>query len=284
MRILPVVFALAVAMTGWAVPAQAAPAVGTYVALGDSFAAIADLTDLYGTPGCFRSRSNYPAMVAAALAPARFVDVSCGSAETRHMTRPQATGIGVNSPQLDALTPGTDLVTLNIGGNDIDLPATLGRCGIGALTEPDGNPCQRHYVRDGVDRLVQRIDTEVRPAVAAVLREIRVRSPHATIVVVGYPAPLPPSGGCFPAVPVATGDVGYLYAGIRRLTQAMMDEAAAVGGIGVNAFEVLGHDMCRPPGVRWIEPLVPAAPTTPFHPNTLGARGVADLVVAALHR
>lgn len=281
MRKLLVVIALMVAPP-WSGPAVAAPAVDTYVALGDSFVAVADLTDLYGTPGCFRSRSNYPALVAAALTPAHFRDVSCGNAQTQHMTRPQELGVGVNPPQLDALSVDTDLVTITLGGNDLQLPETADACAAGEPSAPGGDPCPRRSVRDDVDRAAHRIETEIRPALAAVLREIRARSPHATIVAVGYLAPLPPSEGCFPAVPVAAGDVGYLYDTMRRLVQALLEEATAVGGVGVNAYDVLGHDMCRPPGVRWVEPLIPAAPTTPFHPNTRGARGVADLVVAAL--
>lgn len=276
--------AVAVGAFALPVPAGAAPVVNMYVALGDSYAAVGDLTDVHGTPGCFRSRRNYPAFVAAAIAPARFVDASCGDARTTHMTTPQQVVPGVNPPQLDALTADTDLVTINIGANDLDLPATLAPCIALAVTELRGNPCERYYVRDGVDRLAQRIDNEVAPAIATVLREVRARAPGATIAVVGYPAPLPPTGGCFPSAPVAAGDVPYLYASMRRLTLAMMAAAEAVGALGVDVSAVPGHDMCQPVGVRWIEPLVPATATTPFHPNVLGAQSIADLIESALRR
>ena len=43
----------------------------------------------------------------------------------------------------------------------------------------------------------------------------------------------------------------------------------------------IGHDACKPPAVRWVEPLVPANAAAPVHPNLLGMIGAANLVVAA---
>jgi hypothetical protein len=44
----------------------------------------------------------------------------------------------------------------------------------------------------------------------------------------------------------------------------------------------IGHDVCQPSGARWIEGLVPTAPAAPVHPNALGSRGMAGLVLAAI--
>ena len=44
----------------------------------------------------------------------------------------------------------------------------------------------------------------------AVLSDIAARAPRARIVVVGYPDLFPLSGGCWPAVPITDGDIGYL--------------------------------------------------------------------------
>ncbi|MEC3951808.1 SGNH/GDSL hydrolase family protein [Nocardia sp. CDC153] len=281
MRKLSTVLAL-LAMTALPGHAHAAPAVGRYVALGDSYAAVGDLLDQYGTPGCFRSRKNVANFLAAELHPAEFVDMSCGDATTANMTVPQAVGLGVNPAQFDALIPDTDLVTLSIGGNDLNLPATLGPCGVLAVTDPDGNPCQRFYTADGVDRLADRLENEIRPRIAAVLRELRDRAPHARIVVIDYASPLPEWGNCYPAAPFARGDVPYLRATVGRLAAIQLEEARRVGAIGVDVFGVPGHDMCQPVGARWIEPLVPAAATTPFHPNSTATAAIARMVAAAL--
>ncbi len=44
----------------------------------------------------------------------------------------------------------------------------------------------------------------------------------------------------------------------------------------------LGHDACSDPARRWIEPLVPASPAAPMHPNALGEQGMADAVTHAI--
>ncbi|MBC6445622.1 hypothetical protein [Actinokineospora xionganensis] len=54
--------------------------------------------------------------------------------------------------------------------------------------------------------------------------------------------------------------------------------AAVIEGVRARA----GHDVCQLPWNRWVEPVLPAAPTTPFHPNQSGQRGVADLVLTIL--
>ena len=53
-----------VAITG---SANAAPAIGKYVALGDSYAAVGSLDNIHGDPiGCARATDNYPSGVAVA--------------------------------------------------------------------------------------------------------------------------------------------------------------------------------------------------------------------------
>src|SRR5689334_6315092 len=117
-RSLAVLASALLVVTG-AATAHASPRFTHYVALGDSYAAIASLLTVHGTPGCFRSADNYPSNVARELGVATFTDVTCSSATTGHLTAPQATGLGTNPPQFDALTADTDLVSLTIGGNDL---------------------------------------------------------------------------------------------------------------------------------------------------------------------
>lgn len=56
------------------------------------------------------------------------VDVTCSGATTLEMTQPQTFSDGVNPPQLDAVAADTDLVTLQIGGNDIGFAEVLQTC------------------------------------------------------------------------------------------------------------------------------------------------------------
>ena len=102
----------------------AAQAAGVYVALGDSYTSAPLVPNQHGDPiDCGRSDHNYPSLVAAAFGFETFVDVSCGSAETKHMTEPQ-TGLplgGTNPPQFNALRADATIVTVGIGGNDAGL-------------------------------------------------------------------------------------------------------------------------------------------------------------------
>ena len=84
-------------------PADAGPG-GKYLALGDSFTA-APLTDQHGgsSAACLRSSQDYPALVAAALRPSFFVNVSCFGASTADMSQAQR---ATSPPQLNALSAG----------------------------------------------------------------------------------------------------------------------------------------------------------------------------------
>ena len=85
--------------------AAAAASGGVYVSLGDSYTAAPLVPNQHGKPiDCARSDHNYPSLVAAGARRREHIDVSCSSAETKHMTEPQ-TGLplgGTNPPQFDA--------------------------------------------------------------------------------------------------------------------------------------------------------------------------------------
>src|SRR5207248_10703995 len=100
------------------VPAAAWASTGPYVSLGDSYTSAPLVPFPTGDPpGCGRSTNNYPSDVSRVLNPRSFTDISCGSATTANMTRPQSVpGGGVNPPQFSALAPKDALVTVGSGG------------------------------------------------------------------------------------------------------------------------------------------------------------------------
>jgi lysophospholipase L1-like esterase len=256
----------------------------SYVALGDSYTSGPLIPDQTGLPaGCLRSNHDYPALAAAALHTVSFTDVSCQGATTANMTSPEPVPLGTNPPQLDALSPATTLVTLQIGGNDIGFASIVINCTTLSLTNPFGSPCKDKYTAGGTDQLKEAID-DTAPKVAAVLNDIHQRAPHARVFVVGYPDILPNSGdGCWPLVPLAYGDVPYLRGVEQELNQMLASEAAAHDATYVNTYtDSIGHDVCQPTGVKWVEGLVPTSPAAPFHPNELGEQAMARQVVAAV--
>ena len=251
-----------------------------YVALGDSYTAGPGIpTEVPEPPGCGRSDRNYPHRVAATLGEPLH-DVSCSGAGTAHLTGPQPLAEGANPPQLDALDRNTAVVTLGIGGNDIGFGEIVESC---ASLLPFGSPCRDRYVEAEGDEISRRIAATA-PRVAAALAEIRRRAPRARVYVVGYPAILPGGDvGCWPLLPFAFGDVGWLRDKEKELNAMLASTAAAEGAGYVDTYGPSGgHSACARPGDRWVEPVVRASPADRVHPNARGMEGMAEAVLAAL--
>ena len=259
-----------------------------YVALGDSFSAGPLVPDARSDPpGCFRSTNNYPAYLAGFLGVRSYRDVTCSGAQTRDLPRPQQLAFGQTAPaQLDALSAGTDLVTVGIGGNDFGLFGSIvGTCGALRDSDPRGAPCRRSFTRrvDG-----RPVDTKARDArrvedrVARVLLAVARRAPEADVYVVGYPRLLPERGRCA-AVPFAAGDYPWGRRVERLLNDALRAAAEGAGATFVDLYPASrGHDACA--GSRaWVngsQTLFGLA--AGFHPFQEGMRGMAGAVHTAI--
>jgi lysophospholipase L1-like esterase len=261
-----------------AAPASAAP---RYVGLGDSYAAGPVIPVQLPPFGCLKSSSNFAHLVQLQMRFAEFRDASCSGAETDDMTAPQGVTPGPNPPQFDSLSADTSAVTLTIGGNDIGFSSIAKDCFV--VQPSNGSPCKDKYTAGGVDQISQRIQ-DTAPKVAAVLQGIKSRAPASTTYVVNYSAILPHSGpGCYPQMPVATGDVPYMRAKQEELNGMLATQAAANGAKLVDVYAAsVGHSACALPGVRWVEPVVPVNAAAPLHPNLLGMKAMADLVLKAM--
>jgi lysophospholipase L1-like esterase len=251
----------------------------SYVALGDSYAAGPVIPLQIKPYGCLKSDHNYAHLAVPSLDPLALRDPSCSGAETDDMTQQQGVSPGPNPPQFDSLEPATKLVTLQIGGNDIGFSGIAEDC---FNTSPDGPPCRDKFVHDGRDEVSDRI-AETAPKVATVIQGIHERSPDARVLVLNYPAIFPDSGpGCWPTLPVSNEDVVWLRDKEKELNQMLADQAAANGATLVDWYRAsIGHDACKLPVIRWVEPFVPASPAAPVHPNLIGMQAAAQLVAAA---
>jgi len=269
--------------------ASAASPSRVYVSLGDSYTAGPLVPRPTGDPiDCGRSTNNYPALVANSIRPSVFRDVSCGSAKTTDMTEPQ-TGLplgGTNPPQFNALDRGVGLVTVGIGGNDMGFGGIVGTCvELGLESLGRGQPCTEHFNRGGVDEVARRIRDVVAPRLAKVIQGIQARSPNARVVVVGDPNPVPRKPGCYPAVPIAPGDLPYLEKVARGLHEMKKRVGPANGAEFVDLFSgSIGHDICKLPPVKWYEGVVPTEPAYPAHPNIRGMQFAAREVLGVLRR
>ncbi|MEU9594862.1 SGNH/GDSL hydrolase family protein [Streptomyces sp. NPDC048219] len=245
-----------------------------YVALGDSYSAGSgvlpvDPTNLL----CLRSTANYPHVIASRTG-ARLDDVTCGAAETKHFTQAQYPGV---APQVDALGAGTDLVTLTIGGNDngtfINAVTACGTAGL--LSGGKGSPCKDEHGTSFDDE----IEANTYPALKKALLDVRAKAPNARVAALGYPWIVPAAAdpSCFLKLPIASGDVPYLR-GIQAHLNAVVERAAEETGVTYVDFARAsdGHDACKAPGTRWIEPLLFGRSLVPVHPNALGERRMAE--------
>lgn len=266
----------------------AAPAVGSdstgpaplqYVALGDSYSAGSGNLPL--SPGffplCSQSTKNFAHMIAAATG-ADLRDVSCGGARTKDFTTSQYPGL---APQLDAADASTELITMTIGGNDAQILATAaGSCGAtSALTLGTGSPCKTTFG----STFDKQVDNVVLPAVRTALAAVAAQAPQARIVVVGYPWIMPATRGCYPSLPIASGDIPYLRS-LQAHLNAVIEQAADENGATFVDMSVLsdGHDACQAPANRWIEPILGASNFALIHPNETGEAEMANAVMAAL--
>lgn len=257
--------------------AQAAPL--NYVALGDSYSAASGVQppDPSAPPECIRSLLNYPHDIASKIG-AQLTDVTCGAAETSDYFNPQYPNV---APQLNALSSQTQLVTMTIGGNDnnvfIDTIVDCGSAGLSTLGQ--GSPCKDRYGSSFDDT----INNSTYPNLVNALKAVHAKAPNAKVAILGYPWIMPATGGCFPRMPVATGDVPYVRNIQATLNSAVQRAAAATGTTYVNFSTVSnGHDACQPIGVRWIEPVLTGTNPVIVHPNAFGEANMAAQTMKVL--
>jgi lysophospholipase L1-like esterase len=268
----------------------------SYVALGDSYTTGAGIApQIDSESGCERSNRSYPVLVADhfGLTPARFRDASCGGARIADLTARQNTGSAVDPPQLSSLTTDTTLVTLGIGGNDLDFSGVITRCVEFDLpgillddlrhTTDNRAPCRASFTVAGTDQIRQRIRA-LAPRLSAALAQIRDRAPHARVFVVGYPDLLPARGAaCTYVLGITPEDIAYLNSEELILNRMLAARAVASGDGYIDTYTPsAGHDACSDPAARWIEPLLPDAHASPLHPNALGEQRIAAAVERAV--
>ncbi len=256
-----------------------------YVALGDSYTSGPDIPTQSTAPaGCLRSNHNYPNVTATALG-LSLTDVSCSGATTADMTVAQSVTPGpANVPQLSVVNSGTAVVSIQIGGDNLGFTSIIENCAALTPWGPTkvGSNCKNYYDPHGNDSLLAAINA-LAPQIGAVLVQIRSLAPSAKVFVVGYPAILPQNGACWPSMPFETNDALYLNQTEVELNQMLANEASANQDVFVNTYTPsVTHNACTPEATRWVEPLVPASPAYPVHPNASGEAAMAGTLGTAM--
>jgi hypothetical protein len=226
--------------------------------------------------GCYRSTGNYPTLVADKLG-ARLEDRSCGGARTADFRRKQYPGV---PPQLTAVKPGVELVTVSIGGNDEGVFSNLiVRCAKLRAKNPNGAPCRKYMDSTGSDELLSALRT-TRSRVTDVVREVRQQAPQAKVLVVGYPQIISADSRCT-SLPLAAGDYAYGEKVNLAMTEVLRSAAKATGSTYVDVWTASqGHDICSDD--PWINGAVTDQKrAAAYHPFAAEQAAVAELVVDA---
>jgi lysophospholipase L1-like esterase len=251
-----------------------------YVALGDSYTAGPLISPARQDPaGCFRSSNNYPAFLAGYLDVTTYGDVSCSGARVRDFSKSQTTALGSKAPaQLKALSAGTDLVTVGIGGNDFGLFGSLTTaCADQAKKHPHATaPCRTFFTNKHGVNTKFRDALRIEQHAAAGLAEIHTAAPNAQVVLVGYPRLLPDHGTCHAQAPFAAGDYPFASKVERLLNRSLKQAAAKNDATFVNMSGVSkGHDMCAGANA-WINGQNPVLGVAlAYHPFEAGERAIA---------
>ena len=243
-----------------------------YVAMGSSYAAGARIGPLVpGSPErCGRTQNNYAHLLAARME-LDLVDVSCGGATTAHILGRWSELL----PQIDAVTADTRLVTITIGGNDLNYVRNLmiATCGnTPAMMPPAGRACPPVTWPTAID--YQTLEQHLREIAQAV----RQRAPQAKLVFVEYVRVLPEGAGCA-AVPLDKVQMAAGRETFRQLAEVTERAASAEGALLLPVGELSkGHEACAS------DPWGAGHPGKPsdWHPTAAGHMAIAEALTARL--
>jgi len=305
------VLALATGMLAPAVGSAApAPQALEWVALGDSYTAgvIEATGDLYEEPpdGCARTVGSYPEVVRRDLGSlVSLRNVSCGAATVADVYRNAQTPLGRPlppfgtdpdapfapvPPQLDFLTPGTDVITVGVGGNTLGFGPILTRClTLGVVSGNQATPCADEFTPS----LPARLET-LRADYDRMLTAIHDKAPFARVVTVGYPHVLPDDAArCTFGDPrqfatITTGDLNWARVSLLEPRNATIQQVtAAHGDTFVDLYNPgRGHSVCDDTGTgNWADGIFTSLIPLRYayvHPNARGHANAAAIVEEAV--
>ncbi len=255
----------------------AAPPATEYAALGDSYAAGYGIAQRFELPGttpelCARSSMAYPVRLDRNQADAPGFDfAACSGAITTDIVAPQpldTTG-HTAAPQDTALSAGTGVVTVTIGGNDIGFgdaagclkSPTAGCANIGERVwlglQALASPTPTAFI----DPVTQRAITIA--GLPTALGDILAHAPTAQIYVSDYPVLLASCGPDYASLNQANVALNTV---IEQVTMQMSAVYPRVHFVDV-AAAFTGHDACS--AEPWIS-------STTLHPTIAGQVGYAN--------
>ncbi|MFI0943048.1 SGNH/GDSL hydrolase family protein [Streptomyces sp. NPDC021020] len=298
--------ALAPAQLAAAGPAAAAAAY-QWVALGDSYTAgvIPAAGNTFEIPrdGCERTDRSYPQVIDRDLGSLfDLTNVSCGAATIEDVTSRAQQPIGRHlppfsedpdypfppvPPQSAAVGPGTDVITVGVGGNTLGFDGILLKClQLGAESGGSGTPC-KDALAAGIPAGLAKVSSQY-DEMLTVLHE---RAPKAKILAVGYPTVIPQdTSKCryndleqFGSI--TRGDLDWLRQDVvEPLNRAIEKSTATQDATSfVNLYDSsANHSVCDTG--KWVDGIFTRVPDqiALVHPNARGHRNAADHIATAM--
>ncbi|MFZ2511925.1 MAG: SGNH/GDSL hydrolase family protein [Gordonia sp. (in: high G+C Gram-positive bacteria)] len=253
---------------------------GAYVAMGDSRASGTHQTPTLGYYlGCLRSADSYPEMLRKKLQPALFTDTSCAGATSANLwSTPQRTNVYPRPAQIEQVPAGAQLLTISIGGNDMQWGAILAKCLVSRSGE-DRNCRGDAALNARVDQRIAAMDRATRSALSA----IRAKQPKAQIVMVGLGGFIG-ERGCFPTVPLPDGDAAWMRDVFQKANTTLRAVAESIDGSFIDVQNLSeGRDACAKTGA-WYEGQTNEAGTLRWHFNHRGSTEIATLIERVIIR
>ncbi|MFD7304361.1 SGNH/GDSL hydrolase family protein [Streptomyces pharetrae] len=269
------------------------------VNLGDSYSA--GYTRLAGEPaesdepgksGCERTLRSYPYVLKDELADrlGRTVNVTCGGATTENVLATPQRPVGhasldrlgllqadplapfpAHPPQIEAVAPDTDIITVGIGGNDY-FSRLATTCLEADAASDNPNQCQDNlragkYAGLGLPADDPHLDRPKQALISkygTLLGELHARAPHARMYVVGYPSVLPvDTSTCArnsqELFTLNKGDITWLRQILDGINAAIASATAGAAERGmptefVDTYRAtVGKDACAPRDTKWVE-------------------------------
>jgi lysophospholipase L1-like esterase len=236
---------LVAAITGTGIPARAS-AVVNYVALGDSYSSGVGAGSESGS--CDRSPNAYPALWAAAHAPASFTFAACSGATTTD----------VIDSQLSSITSSTTLVSVTIGGNNVGFSSIMETCVLESTSS-----CE-----SAVSTAEEYVNTTLPGQLDTMLADIHTDAPKAAVVVLDYPEFYDLSAWF--CLGLSEADHQALDSGINDLDGVI--EAAASHSHDAFAdvrTQFSGHELCD--GSGWLNSITFPIDNS-YHPTATGQK------------
>ncbi|MGH3612721.1 MAG: GDSL-type esterase/lipase family protein [Pseudonocardia sp.] len=247
------------------------PAADKYVALGDSFSSGDGALDYIASSGaCRQSNNAYPKVLAAGLiprvrVPSSLIFYACSGNRIADVRNNQLPLFGV----IDASS--VKLVTITVGGNDVDFVKVLSTCYGGLTPQAATAACLRQTPA------VAGVIANQATSLVALFRSIRSAAPDARVLVLGYPDLFPqrPTKACSG---FSTPSQAWFNSQEELLNSTIRTAASRAGVEFVSTYGAFsGHEVCSSdPYVNGFP--APTFDQLAFHPKPVGQAKLAAVV------